>query len=72
MAVPHLECPMGLLLGQQQQQCLVLQRPGIPGAAASREGPGSLGASAKEPSGTATELAGLRVLGPPALAGLLP
>lgn len=60
-----------MLLGQQQRR-LVLQRPGFPGAAAGREGPGGPGASVGQPAGAATGLAGLRALGPPALAEPLP
>lgn len=62
---------MRLLPGQQQRR-LVLQRPSFPRAAASGEGSGGPGASAGQPVGAATGLAGLRALGPPALAELLP
>lgn len=58
--------------GEQQRQCLVLQRPNFLGAAAGREGPGGPGASAEQPAGAATRLAGLRALGAPALAEPLP
>lgn len=58
--------------GEQQWRCLVLQRLNFPGAAADREGPGGPGASAEQPAGAATGLAGLRALGPPALAEPLP